>query len=665
MATVSAWCCIIVFFLFAALNVDCDNAPLELYNSSDVGISILTVDNFNSTIFKLRPEHGPLSTENLIWFVQFYNTWCGHCQHFAPHWKSLANSTLAWSKSLRLAVVDCSKKENSPVCGYFSVSSYPSMKFFPPGMTVTGNWTDYVGPHTETGVFHGILDFMDKIKFPVELVSVPAKSVEELWTTVPADVGNLVLLVETPDSKLGREVVLSVVGNIYSAGLTVRRATTMNTALLESLVSENVTDVAPRAWSLSRNSRMTRIDVSGKENLPLAFVDAILALDDKLVTDKNLPTPIRKAIGYLKPDPASDSNLSNENDVKKKKPAKNLRKPTGDVPTAADVSDLVSSIVYMFSTEISTHKAIDGADLSALQNFIQILSELMVQTIPQQTLLPLQNLAVFLRKQTSTTPLKIKGVLNAAGFDPDTFPTHWVGCKGSVPGRRGYPCSLWQLFHTMTVLALETDASQNPRVSPNALDPHTGVLTAIFHYVKNFFSCQECSANFMRDATDLKAQTATLSNRDAVLWLWRMHNSVNRRLAGDITEDQGHPKIAFPSAENCPQCRLRGSSGEETREEVIHWKDSEVLEFLKRYYTVGKSGGLNVRNAQHRELAMREHGVSSAAVSGPDAWTTAKWYVAGLVFLAGVVAGWRQFHSWRRRPIKWNFSYSRARVKWM
>ena len=32
-------------------------------------------------------------------------------------------------------------------------------------------------------------------------------------------------------------------------------------------------------------------------------------------------------------------------------------------------------------------------------------------------------------------------------------PDDWVSCKGSEPQFRGYPCSLWQLFHSMMVNA--------------------------------------------------------------------------------------------------------------------------------------------------------------------------------------------------------------------
>lgn len=35
------------------------------------------------------------------------------------------------------------------------------------------------------------------------------------------------------------------------------------------------------------------------------------------------------------------------------------------------------------------------------------------------------------------------------------YQVRWVGCQGSHPRYRGYPCSMWTLFHTLTVAAYE------------------------------------------------------------------------------------------------------------------------------------------------------------------------------------------------------------------
>lgn len=52
-----------------------------LYNASD-NVVVLHTRNFIGKIFNKQNA----------WAVQFYNSWCGHCQRFAPIWKALAHS---------------------------------------------------------------------------------------------------------------------------------------------------------------------------------------------------------------------------------------------------------------------------------------------------------------------------------------------------------------------------------------------------------------------------------------------------------------------------------------------------------------------------------------------------------------------------------------------
>ena len=61
---------------------------------------------------------------------------------------------------------------------------------------------------------------------------------------------------------------------------------------------------------------------------------------------------------------------------------------------------------------------------------------------------------------------------------------------------------------------------------------------------------------------------------EAMIWLWRAHNIVNKRLAGDATEDPDHPKVQFPTQS---QCRACFSGAEEHSEQA-------VASFLQRFY---------------------------------------------------------------------------------
>lgn len=143
---------------------------------------------------------------------------------------------------------------------------------------------------------------------------------------------------------------------------------------------------------------------------------------------------------------------------------------------------------------------------------------------------------------------------------------NWIGCQGSSSNLRGYSCGLWELFHFLTVQAAADPTLSDPLVS----------LKTVHGFVKNFFGCTDCSQHFQAMANELFIWQVS-SKDDAVLWLWKAHNQVNRRLAGDETEDPAFPKIQFPSQTICVRCR----------DEFLNWQTNEVLHFLKEYYGVG------------------------------------------------------------------------------
>ncbi|MEQ2200105.1 hypothetical protein XENOCAPTIV_022658, partial [Xenoophorus captivus] len=95
----------------------------------------------------------------------------------------------------------------------------------------------------------------------------------------------------------------------------------------------------------------------------------------------------------------------------------------------------------------------------------------------------------------------------------------WVGCQGSQPHFRGYPCGVWTLFHVLTVQASNTGGS----------DPKE-VLKAMRNYVHHFFGCRYCAEHFENMAKEGLNEVNTLIS--AVLWLWSRHNRVNNRIAG-------------------------------------------------------------------------------------------------------------------------------------
>jgi len=107
----------------------------------------------------------------------------------------------------------------------------------------------------------------------------------------------------------------------------------------------------------------------------------------------------------------------------------------------------------------------------------------------------------------------------------------------------------------------------------NAVD----VLLAVRGYIKHFFGCEECRRNFLRGAAHM--DDVVLSDRDAILFLWRSHNKANYWLHGDVTEDPNHPKVQFPDVSQCPTCHTTLGNGS------VVWNEDAVLQFLQRMYS--------------------------------------------------------------------------------
>jgi thiol oxidase len=228
--------------------------------------------------------------------------------------------------------------------------------------------------------------------------------------------------------------------------------------------------------------------------------------------------------------------------------------------------DIESAMRYSLVHEISSRKFIAGDAMMALKNYLYVLSKHF--PISKSGVKFLKGIYESISSKSEITGSEFESIVLAKEkeYDPVFLkPQGWLGCRGSQPQFRGYPCGLWTMFHTLTV---HSEANSHRNIST---DPQE-VLLAIVGYVKNFFGCSHCAKHFLQMSTTMRGNVSSFD--DSILWLWKAHNSANQRLAGDETEDPTHPKVQFPTDKMCPNCTSQNGS----------YNEQAVLEFLKGMY---------------------------------------------------------------------------------
>ena len=169
-------------------------------------------------------------------------------------------------------------------------------------------------------------------------------------------------------------------------------------------------------------------------------------------------------------------------------------------------------------------------------------------------------------------------------LDESVFPRDpkWLNCRGSQSHFRGYPCALWTLSHTLTLLTLPIShyTSTEQTTTPATMTFRSkDALNVMVQFIRTFFSCEHCREHFTEMSRSLDAGRV-LYDGDAVLWLWEAHNTVNKRLVKDVSSDPLYPKSIFPSPKRCPYCytyvatNSDGRQGQRVSEQEPNWTNT-------------------------------------------------------------------------------------------
>uniref|UniRef100_A0A8D2IXM0 Sulfhydryl oxidase n=1 Tax=Varanus komodoensis TaxID=61221 RepID=A0A8D2IXM0_VARKO len=346
----------------------------------------------------------------------------------------------------------------------------------------------------------------------------------------------LALIFEKEGSYLGREVALDM---LNFKNVAVRRVLESNEELVKRF---NVT-AFPSAYLLFNNGSCSRIPVH--VDARPAYTHYLRRLPGVVRGDSFRPTVL--------PTAGPSTTVAPWRLVDRKK---------------VYMADVESAVVYTLRSEAARYPYLEKERLSALKQYVNVLTKyfpgrLMVMNF-------LLNLDFWLKSKTNISQSEWEEALRNKEELPNArLPekTIWVGCQGSKPGFRGYPCSLWTLFHLLTVQEALLDPKT--RRSPEA-------LRAMRAYVRHFFGCRECAEHFEGMAAE---DMDKVQHTDAaILWLWSRHNRVNARLAGKTSEDPRFPKIQWPPQELCWTCQMN-INGQRI------WNKASVLKFFKHHFS--------------------------------------------------------------------------------
>ncbi|CAK6981552.1 LOW QUALITY PROTEIN: sulfhydryl oxidase 2 [Scomber scombrus] len=511
-----------------------EDDPLEILSSSS-----------------LKPT---VTNSSSAWLVQFYSSWCGHCIQYSSTWKALAQDVKDWQQALSVAVLDCAQEENFDVCKEFSIKFYPTFKYFRAHSPETERGTIYRGADREIQsvrqLMVNILQNHTKLEWPNHCPPLqPYSSVQILPLLGQRSDHYTAVIIEEPESYVGREVILDL---LQYSGVEVRRALSSDLPLLDAL---KIT-AFPSIYLLHPNGSHTHLHVQKKLRF---FFSSLL---------RTLPGVQRRS--------KSSSSSSSSDGQMVALQDKHSTEPWRDFDRSQVYSaDLDSALHYLLRVELATHNTLEGEELQIFKDFVTLVAKLypgggsvvkLMETLSDWLLsLPLQRIPYQAVLDLVDNKMRISGVFLGAEL-------RWVGCQGSRAGLRGYPCSLWTLFHVLTV---QHDAM------PTALDNTAleGDAAAVLHvmrrYIRTFFGCEQCGRHFEAAAA---ASLETVQSREQqIIWLWNQHNTVNLRLAGSLSDDPLFPKAPWPSPSLCASCH-------EEKNGVHVWNQENVLLFLRRHF---------------------------------------------------------------------------------
>ncbi|XP_028939887.1 sulfhydryl oxidase 2 [Antrostomus carolinensis] len=455
-----------------------------------------------------------------------------------------------WESAIRVGVLDCGEEENYETCKEYGIHYYPTFRYFKAFTKQFTTGENYKGADRELQtVRQMMIDFLQNHSQELRPPACPP-----LDPVLSSDITSLfdknshhytAIVFESNNSYVGREVILDL---IQYENIIVKRALNFDKPFLEKL---GVTSV-PSCYLIHPNGSHGLINsLKPLRSFFSSYLKSLPGVRKKLLLPLQLPLQEKR-------EESAEVKVWKEFDKSK-----------------LYMADLESGLHYLLRIELATHRTLEGAELKTFKDFVTVSAKLfpgrqpvvkLLETLQEWLVsLPLDKIPYDAILDLVNNKMRISGIFL-------TKKVQWVGCQGSRPELRGYTCSLWKLFHTLTVQAalqpkalINTGLEDNPQI----------VLQVMRRYIHHFFGCKACAQHFEEMAKESMDSVKTFDK--AVLWLWEKHNVVNNRLAGDLTEDPKFPKVQWPTPDICPTCH-------EEIKGLHSWNEAQVLQFMKYHY---------------------------------------------------------------------------------
>ena len=492
----------------------------------------------------------------------------------------MAADVYAWRDVISVGAIDCADEVNTDTCREYDIMGYPSMKFFP-----RKGAADFLGEKVDVRALtvDAIRDAMTSFLMQEEEKKPELKS---LWPALfPINLEQLsdiqketsrqnnILIIESAESKIGMEVMLDFQLPLKRLNIPLQMRRTIFDPKFDYgakitefpsvvYISEgHVPDFLPIKEHTRQGLYNIIKDYLWKES------GKFVLQDNKNIFDTNDIVVVDDNINQSK----SKKEAQPDNSSKSKKALINRR-------YTVYLSDLEKAAVYALSHEVAQHQTIAGEALEALRKFITMLEKYFPSR--SEFLNVLKDVHYWVHQHEDALLGEDLGSVMKSSLIKYGVKVNdkWVGCQGSKPQYGNYPCGLWSLWHTLTVHhALKKDGQ--PR----------DVMEAMKEYIQQYFGCRECARHFDQAILNGDGIIENVNSaKDSVLYLWHIHNKVNIRLSGDMSEDPQYPKLVFPDKDFCFKCH-KPTSGTNLWDEFDR---DEIYNFMVNQYSnkVNKQG---------------------------------------------------------------------------